>query len=338
MREWIPVPGSPKSRLLAAGTARFEAEGFERAAVTAIARDAGTTTGALYHHFGSKQGLFDAIREEMERRVRDRMEGAHAALGGGRAGLTAALLVGFDAAVRFGAARILSDPAAPTARDALVPALRALAADAPPDLVATIREAQANAQLIGASDLPQVDVQGSAARSRSETGIVETNSATLGVSWLVDLFGSTRAARQGASARLDAAYLSAEVARLTGFVRRWVEELVERYNRFGPASLGDRRRGNGAKPKILTPEVLATLRERVQSPPDDGGVWTAKKAAAVMAVELGLASVAAQRGWEALRAIGWTIQRPRPQHARAATPKEQEAFKNVWPAPSARGF
>lgn len=132
MREWIPVPGSPKSRLLAAGTARFEAEGFERAAVTAIARDAGTTTGALYHHFGSKQGLFDAIREEMERRVRDRMEGAHAALGGGRAGLTAALLVGFDAAVRFGAARILSDPAAPTARDALVPALRALAADAPP--------------------------------------------------------------------------------------------------------------------------------------------------------------------------------------------------------------
>ena len=202
--------------------------------------------------------------------------------------------------------------------------------------VATIREAQANAQLIGASDLPQVDVQGSAARSRSETGIVETNSATLGVSWLVDLFGSTRAARQGASARLDAAYLSAEVARLTGFVRRWVEELVERYNRFGPASLGDRRRGNGAKPKILTPEVLATLRERVQSPPDDGGVWTAKKAAAVMAVELGLASVVAQRGWEALRAIGWTIQRPRPQHARAATPKEQEAFKKTSPKPSPR--
>ncbi len=29
----------------------------------------------------------------------------------------------------------------------------------------------------------------------------------------------------------------AEVARLTGFVRRWVEELVERYNRFGPSSL-----------------------------------------------------------------------------------------------------
>jgi transposase len=82
----------------------------------------------------------------------------------------------------------------------------------------------------------------------------------------------------------------AEVARLTGFVRRWVEELVARYNRFGPSSLGDRRRGNGAKPKILTPEVLAMLRERVKTPPDDGGVWTAKKVAAVIAAALGRAA------------------------------------------------
>ena len=43
----------------------------------------------------------------------------------------------------------------------------------------------------------------------------------------------------------------AEVARLTGFVRRWVEELAARYNRFGPSSLGDRRRGNGATPRII---------------------------------------------------------------------------------------
>jgi transposase len=128
----------------------------------------------------------------------------------------------------------------------------------------------------------------------------------------------------------------AEVARLTGFVRRWIEELVVRYNRFGPSSLGDRRRENGAKPRILTPEILAMLRERVKAPPDDGGVWTAKKVAAFMAAELGLARVAEQRGWEALRAIGWTIQRPRPQHAQAATPEEREAFKKSLPKPSPR--
>jgi transposase len=128
----------------------------------------------------------------------------------------------------------------------------------------------------------------------------------------------------------------AEVARLTGFVRRWVEELLVRYNRFGPSSLGDRRRRNGAKPRILTPGILAMLRERVKRPPDDGGVWTAKKVAAVIAAALGLARVAEQRGWEALRAIGWTIQRPRPRHARAASPEEQAAFKKNAPRSSPR--
>ena len=120
-----------------------------------------------------------------------------------------------------------------------------------------------------------------------------------------------------------------ETARLTGFVPRWVEELLVRYNRFGPSSLGDRRRGNGARPTILTPEILDMLRERVKAPPDDGGIWTAKKVAAVIAAELGLASVAEQRGWEALRAIGWTIQKPRPRHARAAGPEAQAEFKKA---------
>ena len=131
MREWIPVPGSVKARLLAAALARFEAEGFEGAGVTAIARDAGATTGAIYHHFGSKQELFATLREEMERRVRDRMEGAFAAVGGGRRGLAAALDVAVDAAVRFAAVRVLSEPTASPERDALLPALRELLGDAP---------------------------------------------------------------------------------------------------------------------------------------------------------------------------------------------------------------
>lgn len=131
MREWIPVPGSVKARMLAAGLARFESQGFVAASVSDIARDAGATTGALYHHFGSKPELFATIREEMERRVRDRMEGAFAAVGGGRGGVVAALRIGLDAAVRFAAVRVLSDPAAPPERDALLPTLRGLLGDAP---------------------------------------------------------------------------------------------------------------------------------------------------------------------------------------------------------------
>jgi len=126
----------------------------------------------------------------------------------------------------------------------------------------------------------------------------------------------------------------ADVAQLTSLARRWVEQLLARYNQFGPSSLGDRRRGNGAKATILTPVVLDALRERLPRPPEDGGVWTSKKVAAVMATELGLASVAEQRGWEALRALGWTIQKPRPRHARAASQEEQEEYKKSSPKPS----
>ena len=120
-----------------------------------------------------------------------------------------------------------------------------------------------------------------------------------------------------------------ETARLTGFVPRWVEQLLVRYNQLGPSSLGDRRRGNGTKATILTPSVLNMLRERLKSPPEDGGIWTSKKVAAVIAAELGLAKVAEQRGWEALRAVGWTIQRPRPRHARAASPEAQAEYKKA---------
>ena len=128
----------------------------------------------------------------------------------------------------------------------------------------------------------------------------------------------------------------AETARPTSFAPRWIDAPPARHDAFGPSSLGDRRRGNGAKARVLTAEVLDTLRERLQTPPDDGGVWSSRKVAAVMAAELGLGLVAEQRGWEALRAIGWTIQRPRPRHARAATPDEQAAFKKTSPTRSQR--
>jgi AcrR family transcriptional regulator len=112
MRDWIPVPGTAKARLVSAAIRRFEADGFEAAAVTALAADAEVTTGALYHHFGSKLGLYHVVREEMERRVVDRIAGAVAVAPGGRARIAAALLVAFDAAVHFSVCRILAEPAA----------------------------------------------------------------------------------------------------------------------------------------------------------------------------------------------------------------------------------
>ena len=118
-----------------------------------------------------------------------------------------------------------------------------------------------------------------------------------------------------------------EVAEVLALVPRWVTQLAARYNTSGPDALGDRRRRNGKAASLLTEAVLAALAERVQAPPEDGGLWSGPKVAAWMARHLGLAKVHPQRGWEALKRIGWSIQAPRPLHARAATPEQRAAFK-----------
>src|SRR3954463_8157481 len=123
----------------------------------------------------------------------------------------------------------------------------------------------------------------------------------------------------------------AEVASTTAFGVRWVEKLLARYNAGGPDALGDRRGRNGTRPTILRPELLDGLRLRLAGPPADGGLWTSRKVAARMAEGLGLASVAVQRGWEARRAVGWSVQVPRPEHPARATAEEQEAFKKSSP-------
>ena len=96
---------------------------------------------------------------------------------------------------------------------------------------------------------------------------------------------------------------------------------------LGPRALGDLRRHNGTRPSVLTPELLVKLKDRLHEPPPDGGLWTSGKVATWMAAQLGLEKLAPQRGWEALQAIGWSIQSPRPRHPNSATPEQEAAFK-----------
>ena len=55
-----------------------------------------------------------------------------------------------------------------------------------------------------------------------------------------------------------------------------------------------------------------------------------------MAAELRLEKLAPQRGWEALKAIGWSIQSPRPKNPKAATLEQEAAFKKSSLRPSLR--
>src|SRR3954454_1996133 len=151
-----------------------------------------------------------------------------------------------------------------------------------------------------------------------------------------DLEAGFRSARDPTAVRhfqviwlLARGHTIADVAAVTSFVPRWIEQLLARYNAEGPEALGDLRRRNGGVPRVLRPALLERLRARLAQPPPDGGLWSSRNGAACMAGDLGLAAVFPQRGWEALKAIGWSVHKPRPRHPASATPGEREAFKKA---------
>jgi AcrR family transcriptional regulator len=124
VRGWVPVPGSTKEKLVSGALAEFGAHGYAAVGVGGLAELAGVTIGSLYHHFGSKNGIYTAVREDVERRVLDRMEGA-AAVRPNDPG--AVLLVGFDYLVGAGFARLLAEPHPERATDPVGGFLSALA-------------------------------------------------------------------------------------------------------------------------------------------------------------------------------------------------------------------
>lgn len=111
MREWIPVSTSPKGRLALRALEDFGRRPFQDVTVGELSAGAGVTTGSLYHHFDSKLGLYSFVRDEAERRLLDRMEGAASARAGDGvpAALRAALIVGFDFAAGQGFVRLLGE-------------------------------------------------------------------------------------------------------------------------------------------------------------------------------------------------------------------------------------
>src|SRR5436190_20832227 len=134
-----------------------------------------------------------------------------------------------------------------------------------------------------------------------------------------DLEARLRSAQDPTAARhfqviwlLARGHTIADVAAVTSFVPRWIEQLLARYNAHGPEALGDLRRRNGGVPSVLRPELLERLRARLEAPPPDGGLWSSRKVAAWMAGELGLVAVLPQRGWEALKASAGPCRSPAP--------------------------
>lgn len=124
---------------------------------------------------------------------------------------------------------------------------------------------------------------------------------------------------------------TAEVAQVTGYSVRWVQEIARRY-RAGPEAVGDRRHRNPGAAPLLNAEQQAQLRAALAGPAPDGGIWSCRQAAAWIGAQVGRA-VDPARGWEWMRRLGFTPQRPRPRATRA-DPMAQEAFKKGGSPPS----
>src|SRR3954466_9907872 len=60
-----PLAGEGRAEILAVALKAFATHGFEGTSTSEIARAAGVTQPLVYHHFKSKQALWDAVMDEL---------------------------------------------------------------------------------------------------------------------------------------------------------------------------------------------------------------------------------------------------------------------------------
>ena len=109
MKNWIPIPGSKKETIIRLALQQFNERGYEGVNIKELAKTAEMTTGVIYHHFGSKANLYTVIRNDVEQRIIDRMEGAADAVNNPDKKVEIAILSGFDATVKLKMCRLLSE-------------------------------------------------------------------------------------------------------------------------------------------------------------------------------------------------------------------------------------
>jgi AcrR family transcriptional regulator len=68
-------PDQTKERILQAAFSEFAANGLEGARVDAIAERAQANKGMIYHYYGNKEGLFQAVLERAYEEIRTREQG-----------------------------------------------------------------------------------------------------------------------------------------------------------------------------------------------------------------------------------------------------------------------
>ncbi len=126
-------------------------------------------------------------------------------------------------------------------------------------------------------------------------------------------------------ARPSQPYSAAQAAAVVGLTADAVRKLVKRYNAGGAAAVARNAGGQGRAPRLSLAQQEQLQSELLGRAPD-GGLWSGRKLAARIA-ELTGRPMHKATGWEWLRKLGFTPQRPRPRNAKAATPEEQAVWK-----------
>jgi transposase len=128
-------------------------------------------------------------------------------------------------------------------------------------------------------------------------------------------------------ARTDEPRTPARVADVVGLSAVTVRAVLHRWNAHGPDGVADRRKGNGAGPK-LTARRRGALYAALQRRPPDGGLWTGPKVARYVR-DRWQVTVRPETGWRWLRDLGFTLQVPRPSHPRAADRPARRRWKKT---------
>ncbi|QRP47705.1 TetR/AcrR family transcriptional regulator [Amycolatopsis sp. FDAARGOS 1241] len=97
---------STRAALVSAARVLFATRGYHDVPAEEITRTAGVTRGALYHHFGDKQGLFRAVVEEVEIELTAEVAAVMTSGTDPLTGMTTALGVFLDACLREEVQRI----------------------------------------------------------------------------------------------------------------------------------------------------------------------------------------------------------------------------------------
>lgn len=117
-----------------------------------------------------------------------------------------------------------------------------------------------------------------------------------------------------------------EAAMIVKKSARGVRTIVNRYNTNGPEGLQDQRKGRSGRKAVLSKRKRAQLFRSLQKQSPDGGLWTGPKVAQWVHEHTNVA-VSNVTGWQYLKALGFTIQVPRPMHTETATAAERAVWK-----------